>query len=112
MTRLEFLQSTINHYNSKNRAVNENGSCCYTPTATSDGCAIGRWLDKKTLDSICNTVIVRDIEEKLPVWMFNLGLDFLTEIQTLHDMDDFWNPLGLSPEGKEFVKSLYIKFDL
>jgi hypothetical protein len=111
--QLEFLEETINHFNSENRGYNEyKGMCTY-----SDGCAIGRKLSKelcKTLDKCegITGVSCKSIFNELPQELRELKQDFLEHIQSLHDHGPYWNKLGLSDIGKNKVNYIKKQFNL
>lgn len=121
--QLAFLEETVNHYNSTNRCVNtSNGECYYHPATldlegVSQGCAIGRHLDPelaKRLDIEFNRVPVSDdkVFVLLPDNLKELGEEFLSHIQLLHDTDPYWNTTGLSKQGEIFVDRIKEQFGL
>lgn len=103
--RKAFLFDTANFYNSKNRAVISHGYCSYAPTGNSPGCAIGRHLDR---DSILlqdgKNYPVYYYENSLPFWMKEMGMAFLTRVQCFHDTEVCWNEMGLTLEGKKYLR--------
>lgn len=124
MTKLEFLQDTVKYYseNTNRRCVNNViVGCYYSPEnagkiGISDGCAIGRHLKdslKEKLDdteeSEVNTTVIFN---KLPKKLKELGKDFLTDIQNLHDLQKYWNSEGLSKVGEEYYKDIKEKYEL
>lgn len=119
--RTEILEDTIKHYNINNRcAVLE--VCYYNPTSTnmegkSEGCAIGRLvskrlslkMDKTSVDGgISNPELFTLLPKKLQV----LGVDFLVDLQNLHDSDRNWNEEGLTSQGEVVVRNIRECFDL
>jgi hypothetical protein len=103
INQMTFLMETVNHYNLKNRGMNENGQCCYV-----GGCAIGRHLPKelaKILDTFGNTSISNtEVFNLLPDNLKALGQSFLQSVQFLHDSSDFWDNTGLTDVGQIRVK--------
>lgn len=111
--RKAFIEDEASFYHSGNRAVMPYGDgkyrCVYTPTETSPGCAIGRHLDR-------DCVIIREnligsigtflqsynayLVNSTPLWMREMGSEFLQSCQTLHDEESFWDENGLSEAGK------------
>lgn len=96
MNRQEFLQDTINYYWGKpeRKCTNNTGKCLYAPASDNTlGCAIGRHLPlelSKHLDSGNDTDVANpEIFDQLPDWMKALGIQFLTEVQSLHDTGKF-----------------------
>ncbi len=92
----EVLIDTLKYYKDKKHKVGYNskrGVCTYSGGST--GCAVGRLIPKKlrvqwdkefneqSIDSIFDIC-----EEKLPKKLTSLGMDFLVDLQNLHD-----NPL-------------------
>lgn len=129
MTELELLNDTIAYYSVdpvNRRCYNSiNGACAYSPktinkVGLSNGCAIGRHLRpevQKRFDttSQLSTIgrIISDDENKklLPEWMQKMNVDFLTDIQNLHDLDIYWDENGLTESGKfavKYIKNTYI----
>ena len=108
--QLEFLEDTVNHFNSRNRGLNEHGGYSY-----SAGCAIGRYLDKalcKKLDSIGhNPVTGSNVFNQLPENMRELGKDFLGKIQFLHDIEEYWGENGLTIKGIKRVEVIKNKIN-
>jgi hypothetical protein len=112
--RLAFLENTMNHYNSGNRCF-VGDFCQYIPSGPhTEGCAIGRWLDRDSpildLRLDLRDKAVSALGDYLPVWMKEMGLDFLRDVQKLHDGLLNWNENGLSPIGEsgvDFIKSSY-----
>lgn len=131
MTELELLEDTIKYYseNTDRRCISKKG-CYYSPITVnkvgiSEGCAIGRHLDKDfaleidKMDSDENFlgdsgitsvmyIMLKDDENKskFPDWMLTMNQDFLTEIQALHDDNLYWDKNGLTQEGFEYVKQI------
>ena len=129
MTELELLEDTIKYYseNPERRCVNT-VSCYYSPITAnkesiSEGCAIGRHLDKDFAlqidkddadfdgDSGIITVLSVMLEKeenksKFPDWMLKMNPSFLSEIQGLHDAKSHWDKNGLTQEGLEYIKEI------
>lgn len=112
--RKVFAEDLVNFYNLKNRSFFiPKHKCLYAPVhSQSPGCAIGRCLPVKLgrrLDklkygnSIYSVIDYLNIE--LPVWMTEMGVNFLAVCQTLHDDPDHWNNKGLSASGKRYYES-------
>lgn len=122
MTAQEFLYDTVHHYNLNNRCVTT-AKCTYSPITigkeNSEGCAIGRWIDPELAYKIDKEVSEKDSSIRnifgkypLPDWMTALGVDFLMEIQDLHDYGNYWYSEGLSEEGKKQVRRICKDFNL
>lgn len=45
------------------------------------------------------SVVSTKVFPNLPIWMQDLGEEFLKEVQMLHDSDDYWCIGGLSENG-------------
>ncbi len=121
MTQREFLDNTVAHYTSKNRCVNEDGLCVYASTSTSEGCAIGRWMNPEIAKEIDKGAATVDISIKaviekypgcLPEFMNRYPVDFLMRVQRLHDASDYWNEQGLSGKGHREYNTIIRDFDL
>lgn len=119
IARLNFLNETIAHYNSNNRATVDNSK--YSPYCTywlEDGrtCAIGRGVPneqiRKKLSILNFSVENNEIQMELPSDLLNLGITFLFDIQTLHDAKDNWNQNGLSTFGIDFVNKIKKQYNL
>jgi len=111
--RLAVLESTLNYFTISNRSVvrtMNRRTCQYAPIeGVSEGCAVGRLIKDKDLckrlddngkDGMSATVVV-DVWEQLPKSVQELGLQFLSELQILHDSDIFWCNEGLNKEGQK-----------
>lgn len=108
--QLEFLNDTVNHFNSTNRGITpETLGCSYE-----HGCAIGRHLDKKLAMKLdgCGSGYVSEPEvfNELPEELKELGPHFLARVQSLHDSELNWTEKGLSKHGEKTVFN--IKNDL
>lgn len=89
-TKEEVLQDAIDYYWGKpERRCYKAGACRYTPTETSEGCAIGRLVDIEIAESLADTnhtIKNSDIAfEKLPTWLKDMGRGFLVSLQFTHD---------------------------
>jgi hypothetical protein len=113
--RQAFVDDILGFYNIYNRSQ-IHGACVYSKTSTSPGCAIGRCLTPelaKKLDTD-NTPNVHDttissffyagLDSEFPIWMVEMGREFLSACQRLHDNDDYWNETGPTEDAVEFVK--------
>ena len=126
--RRAVLDDTIAHFNLKNRSViyatkSFGGRCKYFSVAGGGegeirGCAIGRLIQDKGLcrrlddetptTSVSNPVVF----EQLPPELQELGQDFLSRLQNLHDIEGNWDEKGLSEEGKSYVADIRACFGL
>lgn len=98
------------------RCIAKNGNCLYNPPkgSLSAGCAIGMY--------IINTSTAKKMDKQgsipyvsrnlLPKWMQKVDINFLTDIQDLHDTTNNWNTIGLSEYGKNSVRSIADHYDL
>lgn len=108
--RLQFLNDTVNHFNSNNRGVLKSGVCSYVM-----GCAIGRHLTPElaaNLELSNFGVAHPKMFKQLPENLQELGKDFLHYVQSLHDDERNWNESGLSDLGKEKVDNIKQMFIL
>lgn len=123
------LAETVAAYTSTNRAVSsyegEDNICMYQ---TNDGrrCAVGRMLTPAGLACVVpggvNEAAVRDsllLEDPLFVKgpMFKeeyqgLPLDFVNDLQELHDTDANWDETGLTDAGKSHLHNIKLTYDL
>ena len=111
--RRAFLDDTINYYNSKNRSMISKPDgferCLYLPAHDNTaGCAIGRHLPielakQLDLNELESSISNRKNFELIPTWMQEMGKDFLSFVQELHDGPAYWNENGISETGNEFV---------
>jgi len=93
----EFLLNTLEYFSDRNkRCVSKAGGCQYSPTKTSDGCAIGRFLtgtpqelarwDSEGGYAYCaDAAQMGRLPDIRPEWMKRMPEDFLTEMQKWHD---------------------------
>lgn len=109
--RLEFLEDTVKYYSEdvSRRALTKEGSCKYK---TEDGkkCAIGRFIIENKYNpnmdinsNMSAITLISEYEGCLPIEIIKLGGTFLCSIQTLHDNKDFWDGVGLTPKGIEYI---------
>ena len=98
-SRIDMLNDAIAYYWGKPErfCVDDVGKCKYYPPtgSQSDGCAIGRFLEPELARKLDNQedyksgVSSDNIFQQLPSWMKDLGQDFLTDLQFLHDSKYF-----------------------
>lgn len=112
-TREEVLQEAINYYWGKpeRRCVDLEDKCVYHPSNTSDGCAIGRYIDPEIA---CNLPSARvgnaQVLEVTPVWLKDMGVDFLEALQHAHDSRRIFSEKGIK-KLRELME-LYVDFEL
>ena len=106
--RLEVVEWESTNRNSTNRAINPSESCYYSHSFNG-GCAVGRLLpediaEKADLDNALATSSgIREPE----IWeicsqvelVTLLGMDFLADLQFIHDNGYHWTKKGLSEIG-------------
>ena len=112
--QLEFLNDTISHFNSTNRGINKTvGNCSYVA-----GCAIGRHLPKELCERFDSgdykytAILNLNIFNQLPDNLKELTIEFLDQIQGLHDREYYWDEKSLTNEGLEKVNIIKAKFSL
>lgn len=111
--QLALLEDTVKYYSEDTnlRCVNKFDECYYSSKSVgksnSKGCAIGRLVSPRLrikLDEICGTVT--EIFDFLPKKIRDYGVEFLQELQYLHDKSDYWceDENGLTDWGKETLE--------
>jgi hypothetical protein len=106
--RRALLDETISHFNLNNRGITKDG-CSYAA-----GCAVGRKINSrlaKKLDKVIDitgdsSVSCPEVFNQLPKKLQVLGVDFLSELQQLHDGAEYWNFTGLSFSGETKVERI------
>lgn len=104
-----FLKDTIAFYNKNNRAIGTFGICVYNATETSPGCAIGRHCPLLTRENghlhtrTPVRKLVQNNPELVPDWLKEMNINFLGEVQALHDSPINWDDSGLNVAGKRHV---------
>jgi hypothetical protein len=120
------LQDVIKHFSkSPNtlRSKDPSGKCLYNPPPNkkkSIGCAIGIYLSEEVAETFDNQHITSidsifsrpPLKKLLPDWMKKMDVNFLKEIQELHDDEENWSSKGLSKEGKEYTKEICKEYKL
>lgn len=94
------------------RPVSGADICQYSPTATSEGCIIGRYAPE-THGYCCGVAAIFSRDDgPLPRWMRDMGLPFLVLCQELHDKPGHWNMRsgGLSVLGKKRYAKIVKEF--
>lgn len=113
--QLELLNFTIKHFNSNNRGVQKE-NCSYTA-----GCAIGIHLPielRKEFDGEPNSDIMSLRKDNFSLWnkipenLKDCGVEFLDNIQFLHDNALNWNQEGLNAIGLKEVERIKSRFYL
>lgn len=109
-TREELLINTVSRFSLKNRGINKNGKCSYT-----SGCAIGVEVRKSVAEKLEKKGygISNPGEYKLlPNRLKRMGIEFLEEIQNMHDFSGNWNERGISERGKSKANEIIDNFRL
>jgi hypothetical protein len=117
-TREALVQDALDYYWGKpERQCLVKGSeklCSYTPSETSEGCAIGRLVELEVAEKLqkTNHSINGSLFVLLPEWLQVMGLHFLTNLQQLHDGRFFVNKHkdGVIRNLKDHVDFSQIKF--
>lgn len=114
----EFLEDVCAYYNSKNRAVSKKTGCCvYYDPETLNRCAIGREMslnDAKKLHlnhgsvGVSANFVLKSIPHRLRI----MGVNFLKQVQNLHDTDLYWDEHGITKEGVNFKETIIDSFGL
>jgi hypothetical protein len=113
----EFLEETITYYSEnpvERRCVSKNGSCWYSPVAAkksnSQGCAIGRKMSEEQQKKILELGINPPVEflprELIPESLHIFPSVYLIKIQSLHDVEQYWDYSGLTVQGKVKVRDI------
>ena len=121
--RLAFLNETISHFNSKNRAYDKERQACSYSHKVNGGCAIGRKVSAELAEEFEAmsraqeqnaglSVGATDIFKKLPTELQELGSYFLELVQSLHDGDIYWDENGLSRIGEKKVENIKAQLEL
>ena len=111
--QLAFLEEGVAYYseNPKERRCITNSQsggfrCTYSPATIgntiSEGCFIGRKLPSELalkLDYMAPSKTFSDVFDLFPNDLKELGIDFLTDCQVLHDKSVYWTNTGLSELG-------------
>lgn len=122
-SQLAFLNKTIKHFNSTNRSIDltKNEIQCVYYHPKFGGCAIGIHVPidvRKKLDQVepeeevGMSILNDEIFSMIPMKMQKLGQNFLSEIQSLHDIKMNWNENGLTEFGKNNVQIIKQSFEL
>lgn len=122
--QLRILTETASAYIKDTRSITSGGQCVYFKEGT-QGCAVGRLIaDKelcKKLDAkfdengkLNTTTSAKGVFDRLPQDVQELGVEFLTRLQGLHDdlNERYWDDLGLTEDGKVYVESIKRTFEL
>lgn len=109
----ELLEDTIMEYSAdpkKSRAVTMDGWVCSYRTEDGRACAIGRLIDDKTANLADNSdkKAIAAVIDIMPKHVSRFPIEFLAEIQRLHDQTIFWDleEGGLSQSGWDWVESI------
>ena len=109
--RRKFLEDTVNYYSEdvSRRATNKAGKCVYL-NSEGNNCAIGRYIEPNNQEALMFGGSVYRLLIKhptcLPKEIIDLGENFLTLVQNLHDSSSVW--LGDEAEGKRNIRMEYI----
>ncbi len=119
--KLKLLEETVLYYSENTlrrciRVENVYAKCFYNGAnnelAESKGCAIGRLLSKELAEQF-DTILFNDSDSSvkfmfkyLPENVQAYGIDYLIELQRIHDNKANWDGNGLTIQGRENVKAI------
>jgi len=112
-TKKEIIDETVAYYcEDVSRRALRSGNCCYI---TDDGrmCAVGRCLTQEGLEQYNNCTFGYN-NEMLPYLKEEYQIDddyFWEDLQYLHDKKWYWDDIGLTKQGEEYVELLHSKYD-
>jgi len=117
MTKQSIIEETAAYYNLGNRSVcPKKGGCLYL-NPEGKMCAFGRCMTEEGLDAYKNSgdyvraLSVGDSVDHLLLADYKgHSVEFWTDIQMFHDMENHWTETGLSSKGEEFKKKLLKKY--
>lgn len=134
LSKLEIINETVSFYSADTKRRSVNGikttpNCQYI---SEDGrsCAVGRCLTSKVKDKVATSLYNNSDFQGLVVGMVNCqwseadlnlnkvlkpsyrghNLRFWEDLQSLHDIDGYWNETGLTIEGNEELEKLNKKY--
>jgi len=115
LTRKEFLDNMIAYYSEdpEHRRSQAGPDTCFYHQSNGAKCAIGRWIPDDQYDSaiegvtVCDDLVFRSLPEKLK----DLGMDFLADVQKLHDNGHWWCANGLNETGEKRALALRIRYN-
>jgi hypothetical protein len=113
-TREELLNNTIYGFTAQTRcSFAANDFCCYYREDTNNSCAIGRELSVNKCNELeAENVDIYSLETLLPKRLRDMGINFLSAVQNLHDNADWWNETGLSETGKKEAERIIESYNL
>jgi len=115
--QLTTLTDTCNWYNATNRAASGD-TCFYYDHTTQRRCAVGRLLTieqakylEPNLDYVADIAdafsrFPNEMEKSIYNTLMTYGVDFLEDLQGLHDDPRHWNETGLTALGIEFAEHI------
>jgi hypothetical protein len=117
MTKEEFLEDTIQYFsNPKKRCISDYGNCFYSPqNSDQTGCAIGRFMTPENakladrlgeVDGLVYKTMYATHCSLIPEFMLKWEVDFLNNVQRLHDDSEYWKSGGLSKAGEKYVQEI------
>lgn len=106
--RLEFLNETIQYYSedTSRRAINEKSNRCRYRTSDGRKCAVGRHIPDDKYNINIESYPIREVMERLPIEIQELGDKFLLKMQGLHDYVPYWDHNGLTEMGEHCVNDI------
>lgn len=128
MNKEEFLLDMLDYYtvDPEGRRCRSEAGYYYSPETigktTSEGCAIGRKLDREFANKLdeeyhggvsISNQLLKD-HPNFPEYMYKFDINFLRMCQELHDRKYNWDFdfTGLSTVGKTLVKDIIERFNL
>lgn len=116
-TMEQYLTEVCLIFNSENRSLALMGRfCVYSHNYNGFGCAVGLYLSKEeAMELDDGELLLRDLYNQYATLRSKLGhfpVDFLADMQRLHDNENLWNKEGLSNIGKEVVKNIISEYKL
>lgn len=114
--RLDFINSELGYFieDPSRRSVDKQGNCYYRHPDDNRPCLIGKQISDKDYDSGMEQEAIgcedKYVWNKLSKDIQNLGQDFLSLLQRLHDYYANWTDTGLSEEGEYSLNRIKEKY--
>lgn len=122
-----WLINDLNYFNVNTRSedFDELGisvGCKYIPAHKNTlGCTVGKRMTKeqqeeweKVGNSVKDIFEIRNDDDAppIPIWVNDNSINFLQDMQSLHDLEKFWTEEGLSITGRNKVRNIIKKYSL
>ena len=110
-SKYEIIDETVEYYENHPRAISSTGRCQYV-TADGEVCAVGRCVENPVFleQEFAIVESIPNLDNELREDYRGHDMEFWSDLQQLHDNDNYWDHRRLSNIGIRYVEGLWDKY--